>query len=67
MGKNQLCYGKRMSINFPDFPHAMGFAASSCTVGNLWGTHTVPICLKYSIRWELDVKKAPRLWEKYDY
>ena len=35
MGKKHPCYGKSMSINFPDFSHTMGFVAFSRTVGNL--------------------------------
>ena len=37
MGKTQSYYGKSMSINFPDFPHTMGFVAFSRNAGNLWG------------------------------
>ena len=37
MGKKHPYYGKSMIINFPDFPHTMGFVAFSRTVGKLWG------------------------------
>ena len=57
MGKKQPYYGKSMSINFPDISHTMGFAAFSCTVGNLWGDPCVFHMLKYTIGWELDGKK----------
>ena len=35
--KRTHALGKSMSINFPDFPHTMGFVAFSRTVENLWG------------------------------
>ena len=37
MGKKHPYYGKSMIIDFPDFPHTMGFVAFSRTVENLWG------------------------------
>ena len=68
MGKKYPCYGKSMSINFPDFPpHTMGFASFSRSVGNLWGNPCISHMLKYTIGWELNVKKAPIIWEKYEY
>ena len=67
MGKKHPYYGKSMSINFPDFPHTMGFVAFSHTVGNLWGNPCISHMLKYTIGWKSDGKKAPILWEKYDY
>ena len=67
MGKKHPCYGKSMSINFPDFCHTMGFVAFSRTVENIWGNPYISHMLKYTIGWELDGKKAPILWEKYDY
>ena len=33
MEKNHPYYGKSININFPDFPHAMGFIAFSPSVG----------------------------------
>ena len=56
-----------MSTNFPDFPHTMTFVAFSRTVGNLWGNPCISHMLKYTIGWESDGKKAPILWEKYEY
>ena len=67
MGKKHPYYGKSMSINFPDFPHTMGFVAISRTVGMLWRNPCISHMLKYSIGWESDGKKAPILWEKYEY
>ena len=67
MGKKHPYYGKSMIINFPDFPHTMGFVAFSHTVENLWGNSCISHMLKYTIGWESDGKKAPILWEKYDY
>ena len=37
MGKKHLYCGESMIIDFPDFPHTIGFVAFSRTVGNLWG------------------------------
>ena len=67
MGKKHPCYGKSMVIDFPDFPHTMGFVAFSCTVGNLWENPCISHMLKYSIGWESTGKKAPILWENYGY
>ena len=67
MGKKYPHYGKSMSINFPDFLNIMGFVTFSRTVGNLWGNPCISHMLKYTIGWESDGKKAPVLWEKYDY
>ena len=67
MGKKHPYHGKSMSIHFPDFPHIMGFVAFSRTVGNLWGNPCISHMLKYTIGWESDGKKAPILWEKYEY
>ena len=67
MGKNQPYYGKSMIINFSDFPHTMCFVAFSRTVGNLWGNQYISHILKYTIGWKSEGKKAPILWEKYDY
>ena len=37
MGKKYLYCGESMIIDFPGFPHTIGFVAFSRTVGNLWG------------------------------
>ena len=66
MEKKHPYYGKSVGINFPDFPHAMGFVAFSRIVGNLWGNPCISNMLKYIIGWEPDEKKAPILWEKYE-
>ena len=49
------------------FPHTMGFVAFFRTGENLWGNPYISHMLKYTRGWELDGKKAPILWEKYDY
>ena len=67
MGKKHPYYGKSMRINFPDFSHTMGFVAFSHTVGNLWENPCISRMMKYTIGWESDGKKAPILWEKYEY
>ena len=67
MGKKRPYYEKGTVIDFPGFPHTMGFVAFSCAVGNLWGIPCIFHMLKYTIRWESNGKKAPILWEKYEY
>ena len=67
MGKKHLHYGKSMSINFLDFPHTMGFVAFSRTKANLWENPYISHMLKYIIGCESNGKKAPTLWETYDY
>ena len=67
MGKKHPYYGENMGINFPDFLHTMSFVEFSCTVGKLWGNPYISHMLKCIIGWELDGKKAPILWEKYEY
>ena len=52
---------------FQTFPYTMGFVAFSHTVGSLWGNPCISHMLKYTTGWELNEKKAPILWEKYDY
>ena len=67
MGKKHPYYGENMGINFPDFLHTMSFVEFFCTVGKLWGNPYISHMLKCIIGWELDGKKAPILWEKYEY
>ena len=67
MKRKHSYYGKSMSISLPDFPHTMGFVASSRTVGNLWGNSCISHMLKYTTGWESDGKKASILWGKYEY
>ena len=56
-----------MSTNFPDPPHTMDFVAFYRTMGNWWENPCISHMMKYIIGWELDGKKVPILWEKYDY
>ena len=67
MEKKHPYHGKSMSTNFPDFPHIVDFVAFSHAVGNLWENPCISHMLKYTIGWESDGKKAPILWEKYEY
>ena len=46
MGKRHPCYGKSMSVSFPEFPHTMGFVTFSQTMGNLWGNPYISHMLK---------------------
>ena len=67
IGQKHPCHGRSMVIDFLDFPHTMGFVEFSRTVGNVQGKPCISHMLKYTIRWESNGKKAPILWEKYEY
>ena len=67
MEKNHPYYGKSMSTNFPGSPYMTGFLAFSCSVGNWWGNLCIFQMMKCAIGWECNGKKAPVLWEKYEY
>ena len=56
-----------MSTNFSGSPHTMGFVAFSCTMENWWENPCISHMLNYPIGWESNGKKAPMLWEMYDY
>ena len=56
-----------MSTNFSGSPHAKGFVAFSCNMRNWWGNPCISHMMKYTKRWESNGKKAPILWEKYNY
>ena len=56
-----------MSTNFPGSSYTKGFIAFSRNVGNLWGNPSISHILKYTIGWESNGKRAPMLWEKYEY
>ena len=45
----------------------MGFVAFSCSMGNWWGNPCIFQMMKCVIGWESNGKKAPVLWEKYEY
>ena len=47
MRKKHPYYGKSMSINFPGFPHTMGFVAFPRTMWNLWGNP----CISHMMTW----------------
>ena len=67
MWKNHPYYGKSISTNFPGSPHSKGFVALSRTMRNWWGNPCISHMMKYTIGWESNGKKAPILWEKYEY
>ena len=56
-----------MGTNFWGFPHSMGFAVFSHTMGNWWESPCISHIMKYTIGWKLNMKKVPILWEKYEY
>ena len=67
MGKIHPYYGKSVSTNFPGSPHTKGFAGFSRTMRNWWGNPCISHMMKYTIGWKSNGKKAPILWEKYEY
>ena len=50
----------------PGSPHICFFCIFLC-YGKLMGNSLISHMMKYTIRWELDGKKAPVLWENYEY
>ena len=67
MGKNHPYYGKSMSTNFPSLPHTKIFVVFSCTMRNWWESPCISHRTKNAIGWECNGKKAPILWEKWEY
>ena len=67
MGKKHPYYGKSMGTDFPGFAHLMFFAESFHTTGNLLEKPYISHVMKSTIGWESNEKKAPILWEKYEY
>ena len=66
-GKKHPYYGKSMGTNFPGFAHLMVFAEFSHAVGNWLEKPHISHVMKSTIGWESNKKKAPILWEKYEY
>ena len=58
---------KKMDINFPGSPSLMDFAAFSHVMGNWRGNPCISHIIKYTMGCESNGKKAPMLWEKYEY
>ena len=56
-----------MSTNFPGPPHTMGFVGFFCAMGNWWKNPCIFHVIKYTTGWESNGKKAPILWEKFEY
>ena len=56
-----------MTTNFTGSPHMMDFVAFSHAMGNWSENPCISNLLKYIIGWELDGRKAPIPWEKYEY
>ena len=67
MGKKHPYYTKSMRTNFPGFPNTVGFVAFSCTMRNCWANPCISHMIKYTIGWRSNGKKAPILWEMYEY
>ena len=56
-----------MGTNFPSFAHLMVFAEFSHAIGNWLENPYISHVMKSTIGWESNGKKAPILWEKYEY
>ena len=67
MEKKPSCYGKSMSTDFPGPPHMDGFCWNFCVMRNWWENPCISHVMKYTTGWESNRKKAPILWEKYEY
>ena len=66
-GKNHPYYRKSMGTNFPGLAHLMVFAEFSHAIGNWLENSYISHVMKSTIGWESNGKKAPILWEKYEY
>ena len=56
-----------MGTNFLGSPSSLDFTAFSLATGNWWGNPCISHIIKYTIECESNGKKAPILWEKYEY
>ena len=56
-----------MGTKFLGTPNLMDFTAFSHATGNWWGNPCISHIIKYTIECECNGKKAPILWEKYEY
>ena len=56
-----------MSTNFPGPPHTDGFCWIFCVMGNWWENPCISHVRKCTAEWESNGKKAPKLWENYEY
>ena len=66
-GKKHPYYGNSMGTNFWGFGHLMVFAEFSHAIGNWLENPYISHVMKSTIGWESNGKKAPILWEKYEY
>ena len=66
-GKKHKYYGKIMGTNFLGFAHLMAFAEFFHAVGNWLERPYISHVMKSTIGRESNKKKAPILWEKYEY
>ena len=58
---------EKYEYQFPRFTHTKGFVAFSRTMRNWWGNPCISHMMKYTIGWESNGRKAPIIWEKYEY
>ena len=64
--KVSIGYGKN-GYQFPRLSQFDGFHCIFPCYGNWWGTPCISHIIKYTIECESNGKKAPILWEKYEY
>ena len=67
MEEKYLYFGAKMGTNFPDSPNSMDFSEFSLSLGDWRGKLYVSHIIKYTIGCQSNGKKAPILWEKYEY
>ena len=67
-GKKVPTLWEKYEYQFLRFSPYNGFFFSFCqSMENWWGNPCIYHVMKYTIGWELDGKKVPTLWEKYEY
>ena len=52
---------------FQVLPHTMGLTVFSHVMGNWWENTCISHVTRYTMEWESNWKKAPILWEMYEY
>ena len=58
---------EKTDINFPHSSNSMDFTPFSHAMGNWWGNQCISHMINYTIGYESNGKKAPILWENYEY
>ena len=67
MGEKCSYIKEKTGTSFLGSPNSIDFAAFSHALENWWGNPCISHIIKYTIECESNWKKAPILWENYDY